>query len=340
MNIRLTKSIAALTLALLLLAGCTSTTSSSSSSAQSSSSKPAPVTKVSLKIAALKGATAMGMVSLMENAAAGKAINDYNFSILGTPDEIVAKVVKGEVDIAAVPCNLASVLYAKTEGAVSLAAIDALGVLYVIESGDTIKTVADLKGKTIYSTGKGATPEYTLNYLLKQSGLDPEKDVDIQYKSESTEVAALLNQGQATIAVLPQPYVATVMMKNSKLRIALDISKEWNAVDKTSSVVTGVVIVRNKVLTENKAAVEAFLSECKTSVDYVNANTEAAAALVEKYDIAPAAVAKIALPLCNIVFIQGEEMKNKVSGYLKVLFSQNPASVGGKLPDDAFYYKK
>jgi NitT/TauT family transport system substrate-binding protein len=298
-----------------------------------------PVTKADIKIAALKGPTAIGMVKVMEDASAGTAANNYQFTIAGTADEISVGLVKGEFDIAAIPCNLASVLYNKTQGKIKLAGINTLGVLYIVETGESITKVEDLKGKTIYSTGLGTTPQFTLNYLLASHGIDPEKDVTIEYKTEATEVAAMLSKADDAIAMLPQPYVTTVMMNNDKVKIALDVAKEWEAISKDgSSVVTGVVVVRSEFLENNQEAVDAFLAEYATSAIYVNTNVEEASALVEKFDIFKAAVIKKAMPFCNITFLQGEEMKTKVNGYLTVLYNQNPQAVGGTLPADDFYY--
>lgn len=294
--------------------------------------------KVDIKIAALKGPTAIGMVKIMDDAAAGNTPDNYTFTVAGTADEISAGLVKGDFDVAAVPCNLASVLYNKTEGKIKLAGINTLGVLYIVETGYTINTVEDLKGKTIYSTGLGTTPQYTLNYLLRAHGIDPEKDVTIEYKTEATEVAAVLSSTDNAIAMLPQPYVTTVLMNNDKLRIALDVEKEWEAISADSSVVTGVLVVKSDFLEANKEAFDAFLEEYAASVEYVNGQADDAAALVEKYDIFKAGPMKKAIPLCNIVLIRGTEMKDKVSAYLQVLYDQKPESVGGKLPAEDFYY--
>ncbi|WP_312372204.1 ABC transporter substrate-binding protein [Lachnoclostridium sp.] len=295
--------------------------------------------KITMNIAALKGPTAMGMVELMERAENGETANNYDFTIAGTADEITTNLIKGDFQIAAIPCNLASILYQNSEGKIQVAGINTLGVLYIVETGDSIKSVEDLKGKTIYSTGKGTTPEFTLNYLLSSHGIDPSKDVTIEYKSEATEVAAILSETDNAIAMLPQPYVTTVQMTNDKVRVALDVTKEWEALNSDSSVVTGVVVVNKKFADENKEAVEAFLSEYKDSVTYVNSNVEEASALVEKFGIVKAPVAKQALPYCNITLIRGEEMKSKVNGYLKVLYDQKPESVGGKLPEEGFFWE-
>ena len=300
----------------------------------------APKEKVDVNIAAMKGPTALGMLKMMEDAEAGTTANNYNFTIAGAADEITASLIKGDIPIAAVPCNLASVLYNKSKGGVTMLGINTLGVLYIVETGETVQSVEDLRGKTIYSTGKGTTPEYTLNWLLKSAGMEPGKDVTIEYKSEATEVAAILSQTENAVAMLPQPYVTTVLNSNAKARIALDITKEWEALNDGSTVVTGVVVANTKYLTENPDVVNAFMEEYVASAAYTVENVDAAAALSEKFDIFKAAIAKKAIPYCNIVLIEGDEMKTKANAYLNVLFEQNPASVGGTLPEDNFFYKR
>lgn len=294
--------------------------------------------KVDVKIAAMKGPTALGMLKLMDDAEKGKTANNYNFTIAGAADEITASVIKGDIPIAAVPCNLASVLYNKSQGGITMLGINTLGVLYIVETGDTIKTVEDLVGKTIYSTGKGTTPEYTLNWLLKSAGI--EDTVTVEYKSEATEVAAILSQTPNAVAMLPQPYVTTVLSNNEHARIALDVTKEWEALNEGSTVVTGVVIANTAFLKENPDVVNAFMEEYAVSAAYTTENVENAAALSEKFDIFKIPVARKAIPYCNIVLIEGEEMKAKATAYLQVLFDQNPASVGGAMPKDDFFYNR
>lgn len=323
-------------------AGCASNNGGADAASQGETANAAE--KATIRVGALKGPTAIGMVKLMEDAEAGTTANDYDFTIAASIDGVTPKIVQGEFDIAAVPANVSSVLYNNTDGAVSVLAINTLGVLYIVETGDIIQSVADLKGKTVYASGKGATPEYALNYILRQNGIDPEKDVTVEYKSEHAECMTALAQDENGIAMLPQPFVATAQTKNDKIRIALDLTEEWekaqaDAAEK-SALVTGVVIVRNEFLEENPDAVKAFLDEYKASTAYVNANVEEAASLIEKQDIVPAAVAQKALPYCNITFVEGAEMKTQLDGYLNTLLEQNAKSIGGKLPDDSFYYSR
>lgn len=291
-----------------------------------------------IKIASLKGPTTMGMVKLMSDSEAGSTDIKYEVEMFGTADEIVGKLVNGDIDAANVPCNLASVLYNKTEGGISAVGINTLGVLYVLAAGEgEYSEIADLKGKTIYSTGKGTTPEYVLNYILKSNGIDPESDVTVEYLSEATEVAAKMAESTDAIAVLPQPYVTVAMSQNENLRIVFDLTEEWNKIDGTQ-LVTGVTVVRKEFLEANPNTVAKFMEDYAASVEYVNTDNDGAAALVGGYDIVAEGVAKKALPYCNIVFQTGDQLKTNASAYLNVLFESDPTSVGGSLPGDDFYY--
>lgn len=297
----------------------------------------------SVNVLALKGPTAMGMVSLMDQADQGEITEEtYDFQIVASPDEVSPAIAQGTADIAAVPANLASVLYQKTNGGVQVLTINTLGVLYLVENGDQVQSVSDLKGKTIYASGKGATPEYALNYILKENGLTPGKDVQIEWKSEHTECVAALAEHEDAAALLPQPFVTTAQSKNDSLRVALDLTEEWDKIQKdnggNSSLVTGVTVVRTEFAQEHPEIVEDFMERYQESVSYVNEHTEEAAKLIGDYDIVPEEIAKKALPECNIVYIDGAEMKEKLSGYLEVLEQENPQAVGGVLPADEFYY--
>lgn len=298
---------------------------------------------IAVRAAALKGPTAMGLVKFMSEVDAGNLKDeDYSFQIVASADEVAPLISKSEVDIAAVPANLASVLYNKTSGAVRVIAVNTLGVLYICELGDTVNTVADLRGKTIFSAGKGATPEYALEYVLRANGLDPDSDVTIEWKSEHAECVAALAQDATAIAMLPQPFVTTAQAKNDQIRVALDLNQEWAAAceaeGRDGKLITGVAVVRSEFADAHPEAVDAFLGHYRESVEFVNANTDEAAALVGGYDIVPEAVAKKALPACNITFVDGADMKAQLGGYLEVLADQNVDAVGGKLPGDDFYY--
>ena len=289
------------------------------------------------RVVALKGPTAMGLVKLMED---DREAGAYDFTIAAAIDEVTPMLVKGETDIACVPANLAAVLYNNTEGAVRVLAVNTLGVLYIVEKGDTVQSAADLKGKTIFASGKGATPEYALDYILRGNGIDPETDVTIEWKSEHAECLNALMAADGGIAMLPQPFVTTAMMKAEGLRVALDLTAEWDALGADSSMITGVAVARSAFIEAQPDAVNAFLDRYAESVAWVNANTEAAAALVGAFDIVPEPVAQKALPACNIAFIEGEELQQKLSGYLQVLFDAEPKAVGGKMPDADFYYSR
>ena len=297
-----------------------------------------------IRVVALKGPTAMGMVSMMDQADNGTLTDhQYEFQIAAAVDEVPPMLAKGEADIAAVPANLASVLYNNTEGAVQAVAINTLGVLYLVENGETLGDISDLKGKTIFASGQGATPEYALSYILKQNGIDPEKDVTIEWKSEHAECLTALTETEGSVALLPQPFVTTAQMKAEGIRVAFDLTQEWEKLqadaENPSALLTGALVVRRDFVAEHADALEDFLAHYAESVAFTNDNVEDAAALIEKYDIVPAAVAAKAIPACNIVYIDGDEMAQKLSGYLEVLYEQNPKSVGGALPAEDFYIK-
>jgi NitT/TauT family transport system substrate-binding protein len=300
----------------------------------------APVEPADIRIGGLTGPTSMGMVSLMEASEAGTSFNNYSFTIAGSADELTPKLIKGELDLAAVPANLASVLYNNTNKEIKLLAVNTLGVIYIVENGTAVHSFDDLMGKTIYATGKGSTPEYALRYLLSENGIDPDTDVVIQWKSEPTEVVALLSAQEGGVAMLPQPYVTLAQTQIPTLRIAVDLSDAWDQLENGSAMVTGVLVARAEFANQYPLQIAAFLEEYKQSTEYVNENIQEASLLVEKYGIVKAAVAEKAIPYCNITFLEGPEMKTVMEGYLNVLFAQNPKAIGGTLPDDDFYYAR
>ena len=294
--------------------------------------------ETTVRIGSLKGPTSMGLVELMDQAEKGEAGADYEFTMAAAADEINAAFLKGDLDIVLIPANVASVLYNKTDGQAVVLDINTLGVLYLLESGETVQSAADLKGRTIYLPGKGTTPDYALQYILAQNGLGME-DVDLQYKSEAAEVISALQEEPEALGLLPQPAVTTACMQNEGLRIALDLTEEWDKVSAEGSLVTGVTLVRREFLEQHEALVQEFLSAHEESAKFTNENIEEAAEMVAALEIVPKApVAAQAIPYCNITCMTGTDMQNTLSGYLTVLAGQNPEAVGGALPAEDFYY--
>lgn len=327
------KALAAFALALCLIA---------SSALVGCSSAQAPADPVTMKIGALRGPTGMGLVQMIDESTKEAFSNDFEFTLAGSADELAPQLVKGELDALCVPANLAATLYQKTGGEVEVLAVNTLGVLDIVEAGDTVHSMADLRGKTIVSAGKGTTPQYALEYLLEQNGLTPGKDVKIEWKSEHAECLAALQADRETIAMLPQPFATSALAKVDGARIALDLTDVWNETAEktgaTSQLVTGVVVARTDFVEENPAAIEEFMDAYAASVSFVNDNADEAAQLIEQMGIIDASVAKKALPYCNIVFLTGDDMRTALEGYLQTLYDADPASVGGAMPDDAFYY--
>lgn len=326
----------------LCLAACGSASSASSEAAVPASASQQEAEQLSttqpVRIAGLKGPTIMGLVNLLAMEQEGTAALDYDLQLYGTADEIVPLLMKGELDMAAIPANLAATLYQKTNGGLQAVAVNTLGVLYLVEQGDTIHSMADLAGRTILMTGKGTTPEYVMRYLLTANGLDPDKDVTLEYCSEATEVTAQMANRQDAIAVLPQPYVTAASLKDDTLRVALDLTQEWSQVAGTQ-LITGVTVVRKEYAQAHPDVVEAFLVDYAQSVEAANTDLEGTAALCEQQGVvAKAAIAQKALPACNIVCRTGQELKEDASAYLQVLFDADPAAVGGALPGEDFYW--
>ena len=346
---KLTSMLLALALALSLAAcggaasGSTASSAASGeavSEAASSEEAKELSTTDALRIAGLKGPTTMGLVNLLSMEEGGTASMDYDLQLYGAADEIVPLLMKGELDMAAIPANLAATLYQKTEGGIQAVAVNTLGVLYVVEKGgDTVQSMADLAGRTILSTGKGTTPEYVLRYLLTKNGLDTDKDVKIEYYSEASEVTAQMAASKKdAIAVLPQPYVTAAGLKDDTLRVALDLTAEWDKVADTQ-LITGVSVVRKAYAEEHPDVVAAFLADYAQSVNAANTDLDGTAALCEEQGVvAKAAIAKKALPNCNIVCLTGDELKTNASAYLQVLFDADPKAVGGAMPGDDFYW--
>ena len=298
----------------------------------------APVESAEVHVASLKGPTSIGLASFMGNVDTLELNNTYTFTIATAADEILPAVIKGEVDIALIPANAAAVLYNKTEGGISVIDINTLGVLNVVTGDESIQQFADLAGKTVYMTGKGATPEYAMNFLLNKAGIADQ--VTLEFKSEPTEVVQALSADATAVGVLPQPFATAACVKNEALKAVIDLTDVWaSSVDDGSQLLTGVTIVRNEFLAEHPEAVAEFIEQQAASVDAANADPAGVAPLVVAAGIIDAEpVAAKAIPSCHLVCITGAEMQSALSGYLQTLFDSDPASVGGALPADSFYF--
>lgn len=326
------KKILSILLTLMLLFGLTAC-----ADAQNESSTPENTAPVKCTVYGISGPTGIGLVNLMEDSANGNTKLDYDIKLAADNQEIIAKVSNKEADIAAVATNVASTLYNKTNGGISVLAVNTEGVLAVVAKGDTIKSLKDLKGKTVYTTGQGANPEYIITHCLKENGLTVGTDVNLQFVAQPQELVAKATM-ENQIVIAPQPVATMITVKDTAAKIVIDMNDEWKKVSDTD-LVMGCVIANNDFIKANPEAVKTFLKEYKASIEKVNSDIDNAAALCEKYGIvSPAPAAKKAIPYCHIVFQSGKELKTNLSTYLEFLFGSNPQSIGGKLPNDAFYY--
>lgn len=288
----------------------------------------------------ISGPTGIGAVNLMEASKNGTAKGDYNFTVVTAPTEIVAKISNKEADIAAVATNMAASIYNRTSGGITVLAVNTLGVLNVLTNGTEITSLKDLKGKKVYTTGQGANPEYVIDYLLTKNGVNPETDLDLQFKAEGTELATIWATEPNAVIIAPQPVASSILAKYNGSKLAIDLTDEWEKLGDNSALMMGCVIVRDEFLEQNKATVQLFLEEYEASIKKANQEVDSTAALCEKYGIvAKAGIAKKAIPLSNVCYVTGKEMKTNLSGYLAVLFAADKKAVGGKLPADDFYYE-
>lgn len=291
-----------------------------------------------VNIAVMSGPTGVGAVGLMEANDAGETVNDYNFTVAAANDEIVAGLTSGQFDIAAIATNVAANLYNKTNGSIQMCALNTYGVLYILEQGESVESVADLNGRTIYATGQGANPEYVLNYILTENGLTPGEDVDVEFM-DSAALVTQMTSGAVDLCMLPVPAATTVLMQNPEVRSALDLTEEWNNVTDEGVLTMGSVVVRREFAESQPEAVAAFLTEYAASIEMVQSDVERAAGLCESYGIVPkAAVAARAIPDCNICCVTGADIQSSIEPYYNVLYAANPAAVGGAVPGEDFYF--
>ena len=331
------KSIVSLLLALTLALSLTACGGQANTEPEQPDDTP---TAAEVNLYVLSGPTGIGAMNLWAAADAGETENTYHVTMSGANDEVVAAISKGEADIAAVATNMAAALYNKTEGGVTVLAVNTLGVLSLLGNGQEAASIADLAGKTIYAPGQGANPEYILRYVLTGNGLDPDKDVTIQFVGEGSELLTVWQSEPEAIIMAPQPVATSILMQYEGARTLFDMTEEWDkASGGDSTLMMGCVIVRNAFLQENPGAVELFLKEYAASIEKAQTDVEGTAALCEQYGLIPkAALAQKAIPSCGLTFVTGAEMKTDLSAYLQVMYDADPKSVGGALPGDDFYY--
>lgn len=300
-----------------------------------------PKNPITAKIVAMKGPTGIGMVRVMNEII---SLSDYvntTFEIMTSTDTVVAGLLDKSISIAAVPTNLAAVLYNKTEGDIQILAVHTLGVLHILDKTGTIKSMKDLKGKTITAAGQGSLPQYVLEFLLKENGITPGVDVEIVYKAEQSEVATLLLSGQADIVMLPEPFVSTVMNKDNTIVHAIDLNDEWIKKAPGITLSMGCLVAQKSFIEENPVEIETFLELYKESIEWVLEEPYNAAELIVSSGIIDdAVVAEKAIPNCNIVYIDAVDAMVSLDSFFQFLYDNNPASVGGKLPDNGIYYIK
>jgi len=281
-----------------------------------------------LAVATLAGPTGMGMIQMFDNPA-------YEVSLLTSPDQISPKVISGEVSVATIPSNLAAVLYNKLQGGIKIVSVNTMGVLYIVENGDTVSSIEDLAGKTLYATGQGATPEYVLNKILKENGLD----VNVEYKGAHADLANAVAAGDVSLALLPEPFVSSVLAQNPDVTVKLDINEEWRKIfGEDAGMPMGVTVVSD-ALADDAASMNQLIADYTASVDYVLSDPDSAAAdIVAKKIVGAEAVAKAAIPRCGISFITGEDCAAILDDYFQMMFESNPQSLGGAVPDQDIYY--
>lgn len=341
-TVKVLSLILALVLALGLVACGETGDSSVTTTTPANNENPTPDKNLDVNVTVLSGTTGMGIAKLMSDSKNGKAALKYNFTVISDATQISAGIIGGSIDIAAVPTNLASTLYKKTGGKVQVLAINTLGVLYLLEKGNTITDVASLRGKTIYVPGQGTNPEYILKYVIEKNGMKVGEDVTFDYTYNSPDaLSTAVAGGLADIALLPEPKVTVVKSQNKDVRTALDLTAEWDKVAPAGSLVQGCIIARKEFVDAHKTEINAFLDEYKASVGFIETDIDAAAQCIADAGILPKAqIAKAALPNCNIIFAEGAEMKKALSEFYKILHSVAPAAIGGEIPADGLYYAR
>ena len=289
----------------------------------------------SINVMVLNGTTGFGMASLMDAAAKGEASQNYTFTVETDASNIVAGLVNGSVDIAALPTNAAAAVYNKTQGKVQVLALNTLGVLYLVTDGSvTIESMADLAGATVYAPAQN--PSFIFQHIVEANGLT-DVTIDNTY-AQPADLNTAVAAGEVSIAVLPEPMVTVARSQNPDLVVALDLTAEWDKVSEPGSLVQGCVVVRKEFAETYPSAVAVFLEEYGASIEALTTDVEGTAAKIEATGVfAKAAVAAKAIPNCNVCFITGADMQAALAEFLNIMHGVAPASVGGAIPGDDFY---
>lgn len=288
-----------------------------------------------VNVMVLNGTTGFGMANLMDAAVRGEASQDYSFTVETDASNVVAGLVNGSVDIAALPTNAAATVYNKTQGGVQILTLNTKGVLYLVTNGSVaVESMADLEGQTVYAPAQN--PSFIFQHLVQANGLE-NVTIDNTY-AQPADLNSAVAAGEVSVAVLPEPMVTVARSKNPDLVVALDLTAEWDKVSPAGSLVQGCVVVRKAFVEENPGVVAKFLEEYGASIEALNADVEGTATKIEENGIfTKAAVAAKAIPNCNVCFITGTEMQEAMASFLEIMFEVAPASIGGSIPGDDFY---
>ena len=301
--------------------------------------EPADVKPVNVTIAGLKGPTSIGMIKMIDEKALKSDKYNVEYIQESAPDSLTGKIINGDIQISSVPINLASVLYNKTQGKVQLLAVNTIGNLYIVGTED-ISSVSQLECKTLGMSAKGSTPDFAMNYILKQTGL--EGKTELNYALDHATLAQSVIAEDTRVALLPQPFVTQTTLKNPNVKMLIDLNEAWNdATGGKSELFTGCIIINKEFAENNPEFVDEFLKQYENSVNWVLENQKEASVLTAKHEIMPDAVlVEKALPYCGITFRKAAEAKDSLNSFYQILFDSNPASVGGSMPDDEFYFKE
>jgi|LGOV01.1.fsa_nt_gb NitT/TauT family transport system substrate-binding protein len=296
--------------------------------------------KTFIKVAAPIGSPTLSIIKMFKDSLMIGSNTEVAYECVKSPDLMASKIMSGEIDIALVPSNLAIKMYNKGID-YKYAATGVWGVLYIISSED-ITTWEDLKGKEINIIGRGLTPDIVTRYLLKANGLEPDKDVKFNYVNGASELAQLFISGESTLSIMPEPMLSKVMMKKCDTKIVLDLQEEWTKVSgNNDSYPQAGIFIKNELIENHPELVEEFLLKYEESIKWVNENPSLAGEYSEEFKTGlNAELVKKAIKRSNISYKNAIDSEKALISYYEVLLNFSPDTIGGKLPDDNFYYKK